>query len=182
MKKMRTPVLFLFILLTTILVVGLPAVERSIPVTSAQDDMIELPPAIEFLTASFLGDTTGYEEYIHPEWQWIGNGQLAFEGHEGFLNAVGFGSMAFPDIQVEVQHVAGEGDVWAVGYFLTGTNTVDFPPIGVVATGNSLEYYANAFVYLEDGMVKACYLTWDWIAWNDALGIPYGPDAASEGD
>jgi hypothetical protein len=141
---------------------------------------LDMPSAIEFLTTSFYGDTTGYEEFIHPDWQWMGNGGLQFEGHEGYLNAIGFWSAVFPDIEVETVHFTGEGDVWAIGYHIVGTNTVDFPPMGVTATGNALDFYTNAFIYLEDGMIKDCYLTWDWIGWYDALGIPYSSDAEEE--
>ncbi len=166
--KYFTLVRFVVLLVIVVLVAGVPL--------GAQDtDMVELPPAIKFLTDAFYGNITGFEEFIHPEWQWIGNGALTFEGHEGFQVALGSWSTVFPDIEVEVLDAVGEGDRWAVAWYVTGTNTVDFEPMGVVATGNTLDFYTNAFIYLEDGMVKDCHLTWDWITWYDALGRPYGP-------
>jgi len=138
---------------------------------------IEIPAAIEGFNQALYGDATGYEEYIHPEWKWFGNGELQFEGYEGFVNATGFWTAVFPDLEVEVIDAIGEGDRWAVSYRITGTNTEDFEPMGVVATGNSMEMYMNSFFYLEDGMLKDCYNVWDWITWFDALGMPYGPEA-----
>lgn len=174
MKNMRVIVLVMIVLLAvTALLAVLPL--------GAQDDDMEMPEALAFLTEAFYGDTTGFEEYIHPDWQWIGNGELQFEGHEGFQTAIGFWSVVFPDIEVEVFDVLGEGDSWAIGWYVTGTNTVDFEPMGVVATGNSLEMYTNAFIYFEDGMIHECHLAWDWITWFDALGMPYGP-ATEEAD
>jgi hypothetical protein len=145
------------------------------PVNGEESSLVELPPAIEFLNNSFYGDTTGYEDFIDPEWTWVGNGELQFEGYDGYLNAIGFWSAVFPDVEVEVLHAIGEGDRWAVSYRITGTNTVDFEPMGVVATGNYMEMYMNSFFYLEDDKLKDCYNVWDWITWFDALGMPYGP-------
>lgn len=140
-------------------------------------EKVELPAAIEGFNQALYGDPIDYEELIHPEWKWFGNGELQFEGHEGFVNGTGFWTAVFPDLEVEVIDAIGEGDRWAVSYRFTGTNTEDFEPMGVVATGNSMEMYMNSFFYLEDGMLKDCYNVWDWITWFDALGMPYSSEA-----
>lgn len=169
---------YLAILIVLLLVV------LGLTLVSAQEDEldVELPPSVEFLLDSFGGNFENYEEFIHPDWTWGGNGILQFEGHEGFVNAMGFWNTVFPDLEYELLHAVGNDEVWAVGVYLTGTNTVDFPPMDIVATNNTLEFYGYGFVYLEDGMVKDCDWTWDWISWYEALGIPYGPDVEEATD
>lgn len=143
---------------------------------NAQDvDLTELPDSIMFLLDSFNGDFEGYETYIHPDWQWGGNGIVQFEGHEGYVNALTFWTTVFPDLEYEVLHAVGSEDVWAVGVHLTGTNTGGFEPMGIVANDHPLDFYGYGFMYIEDGMLILCDWTWDWITWYEALGIPYGP-------
>ena len=175
-KTMKNRVIFVLLVIVMMVVLALVSVQAQ------DDDMMELPPSVEFLVESFYGDTTGFEGFIHEDWQWMGNGQLQFEGHEGFQNAIGFWSAVFPDIEVEVLDAIGDEDVWALRLYMTGTNTVDFAPMGVTATGNSIDFYVNAFIYLEDDMISECHLTWDWITWFDALGMPYGSDDMEEAD
>lgn len=151
------------------------------PVALAQDDMQDIPPAIEFLHQAYNGGSIeGFEEYIHPDWTWSGNGEMQFEGYEGFQGSVAFWNTAFPDLKTETLDIVGIDDRWAVLWHITGTQTGDFEPEGLVATGNELDYHISGFIYLEDGMVKDCQMTWDWLTWFDTLNVPYG--SAVEGE
>lgn len=166
---------------TVLVVVLAMSVMVLVSVSLAQDDMEDIPLAIEFMHQAYNGGSIeGFEEYIHPDWTWSGNGEVQYEGYEGFQATVAFFNTAFPDLKTETVDIVGVGDRWAILWHITGTQTGDFEPAGLVATGKELDYYVSGFIYLEDGMVKDCVLTWDWITWFDVLNMPYGPSVEGE--
>ena len=70
-------------------------------------------------------------------------------GPQGYIDFFTMMRTAFPDMNVDVEHMVADEDSVAFAYTLTGTHKGDF--MGVVGTGKSIEVRGMQISRFEDG-------------------------------
>lgn len=112
------------------------------------------------------GDVTQAETHIsddvifHP---------LDLKGRSEFLGYVGVLRTAFPDLSFSVEDDVTTTSRAAARFRMTGTHLGDFR--GHPATGKTFEVQGMDFLHLEDGRIKAIWVSLDTLEWMQQLGI-----------
>ena len=76
---------------------------------------------------------------------------------------------AFPDAQVQVQQMIGEGDTIAFRFELRGTHQGTFGPFA--PTGKQVVLTGMDFLRTADGKIVELWSTQDTLAWAEQLGL-----------
>jgi predicted ester cyclase len=74
-------------------------------------------------------------------------------GIEGIKAANEMSRQAFPDKEIEIQDIFGEGDLVVVRERMTGTNEGGLPWFGIPANGKRVDYEWIQILRLQDGKV-----------------------------
>jgi predicted ester cyclase len=75
---------------------------------------------------------------------------------------------AFPDMEMAVQELIGEGEIVAVRVSASATHLGDFR--GIPPTGKRWEATASAWYQVQDGKISDFWVNWDWLAIMEAIG------------
>jgi predicted ester cyclase len=98
-------------------------------------------------------------------------------GPEGFAQVVGMFTQAFPDFQVTVESVVGEGDMVASRGRFTGTHQGDF--MGIPATGRSIDAGYHDLWRIEGGKCAENWVILDMMTLMQQLGVIPAPQGAT---
>ena len=97
-------------------------------------------------------------------------------GPDGFAQVVGMFKQAFPDFQVTVEGVIGEGDLVASRGYFTGTHRGDF--MGIPATGRSIKAGYHDLWRVENGKCEENWVILDMMTLMQQLGVMPSPESA----
>ena len=89
-------------------------------------------------------------------------------GLAGFKDTLAQVAATFPDLQVSVQHVIGEGDLVATHWTLSGTHQAEF--LGVPATGRKVTVEGMNVYRLAGGLITDMWTQLDGVGMRDQLG------------
>ncbi|GAA3991166.1 hypothetical protein GCM10022247_07560 [Allokutzneria multivorans] len=103
----------------------------------------DLDACVEMLTPDFVANLPGLPEPIRSRDVWRMGAEAMLKG--------------FPDLEIEVEHMAAEGDQLAVRARFRGTHKGEFN--GVAATGRSVDFWSVEYYRFVDGKVAE-----EWVA------------------
>lgn len=109
----------------------------------------ELDACVELLTPDFIANLPGAPEPVHGREIWR-------MGAEAMLTA-------FPDLDIEIEHMLADADQVAVRARFRGTHTGEFN--GVPATGRAVEFWSVEYYRFAGGRVAE-----EWVA-PDIAGL-----------
>lgn len=89
-------------------------------------------------------------------------------GLEGFKDTIAFYKTIFPDSQVSLAQVIGDGDIVATLWTVTGTHQAEF--FGVPATGRQVAVEGMNFYRLSDGRITEVWTQFDGLGLMQQLG------------
>lgn len=121
-----------------------------------------------FEMAFAANDTAVIDELCHPEV--IDHNPLPDQkpGVEGFKDTIAFYKHTFPDSQVSLAQVIGDGDYVATLWTVTGTHQAEF--FGVPATGRKVSVEGMNFYRLSDGRITDVWAQFDGLGLMQQLG------------
>jgi len=83
----------------------------------------------------------------------------AIAGAEGLHRQMDMLNEAFPDLELQIADIFGEGDKVAVRFIAPGTHTGDF--LGMAPTGVKVLWKGNVIYEVQDGRVQQAWACWD---------------------
>lgn len=86
----------------------------------------------------------------------------------GFKNTIAAYTTVFPDMQVDVQSVVGDGDQVATRWTVTGTHKEEF--FGIPATGKEITVEGMNFYRLQGGRITDVWTQFDGLGMMGQLG------------
>ena len=89
-------------------------------------------------------------------------------GLGGFKDTVAMYKRVFPDAQVEMHHIFGEGDLVATHWSTTGTHQAEF--FGIAATGRKVTAEGMNIYRLADGRITDVWSQFDGLGLMQQLG------------
>lgn len=78
---------------------------------------------------------------------------------------------AFPDMRIELLHIACEGRFVATHCLVTGSHTGSGPGPEVLATGRTIKFVGMAFAAIENGQIQEGWNCFDFTSMNQQLGL-----------
>ncbi len=75
---------------------------------------------------------------------------------------------AFPDMEMTIEDLIGEGDMVAVRVSANATHLGDFR--GIPPSGKHWEATASAWYEVHDRKISDFWVNWDWLAIMEAIG------------
>jgi predicted ester cyclase len=75
---------------------------------------------------------------------------------------------AFPDMEMTIDELIGEGEIVAVRVSASATHLGDFR--GIPPSGKRWEATASAWYQVQDGKISDFWVNWDWLAIMEAIG------------
>jgi len=96
------------------------------------------------------------------------------QGPEGFKNFFRYLSNAFPDFNIEPEHMVAPDEDVAVAYTLTGTHQGEF--LGVEPTGRTIEVRGVQIARFRDGQIVECWGSSDELGILQQLGAAPGQE------
>lgn len=121
-----------------------------------------------FEIAFAANDTAVIEELCHPDV--VDHNPLPDQkpGVEGMKDTIAFYKQTFPDSQVNLAQVIGDGDLVATLWTVTGTHQGEF--FDVPATGRQVSVEGMNFYRLEDGRITDVWTQFDGLGLMQQLG------------
>ena len=104
------------------------------------------------------------DSYTNPE-----HPPMVPQGKEGAKIMFGMWDEAFPDYQMAIQDIVGEGDKVAVRWIFTGTNSGPF--MGMHATGKAVKVGGINFFRFKDGKIADNLPEFDKFGMMQQLGV-----------
>jgi predicted ester cyclase len=98
-------------------------------------------------------------------------------GAEGLIQVVGMFQQAFPDFNVTVEGVIGEGDLVASRGYFTGTHRGDF--MGIPATGKPINVGYHDLWRVAGGKCEENWVILDMMTLMQQLGVIPAPEGAT---
>lgn len=89
-------------------------------------------------------------------------------GLAGFKDTIAWYKATFPDSQVSVQHIVGEGDLVATHWTVSGTHQAEF--LGVPATGRQVTVEGMNLYRLAGGRITDVWTQFDGLGLMGQLG------------
>ena len=96
------------------------------------------------------------------------------QGPEEFKEMIGMFEEAFPDSEVRIEEIIGEGDLVVFRGTETGTHEGEF--MGHEPTGKTFEIGGLAMHRVEDGQITETWANWDILGMMQQLGVVPMPD------
>ncbi|WP_210408153.1 ester cyclase [Allokutzneria sp. NRRL B-24872] len=103
----------------------------------------DLDACVEMLTEDFVANLPGLPEPVRSREVWRMGAEAMLKG--------------FPDLRIDVEHMAADGDQVAVRARFSGTHKGEFG--GVPATGRSVDFWSVEYYRFVDGKVAE-----EWVA------------------
>ena len=91
-------------------------------------------------------------------------------GLAGFEESVATNKATWPDMQISLQHVFGEGDLVATHWTATGTHQTEV--LGVPATGRKVSVEGMNVYRIADGRITEVWTQTDGLGLMEQLGVP----------
>jgi steroid delta-isomerase-like uncharacterized protein len=103
------------------------------------------------------------------------NGQVV--GRAGLKQSMGRFLGAFPDLQVTIDEIVGEGDLVGIWYTAEGTHRAEFQ--GIPASGKRVKWVGADLFHVEGGTIARARFVDDSLGVLRQLGVTLSPDPAS---
>jgi steroid delta-isomerase-like uncharacterized protein len=100
---------------------------------------------------------------------YVFHGPMELRGVEGFKQMVTMMRTAFPDLNVTIEEMVGEGNKVACRFLGRGTFKGEF--MGIAPTGKEIATTEASFIYFEDGKEVEVWSYTDWLDWYRQLGV-----------
>lgn len=100
------------------------------------------------------------------------------QGADEFKEMIRTFGTAFPDAEVNIEEMIGEGDLVVFRGTETGTHEGDF--VGHEPTGETFEITGLAMHRVRDGQITETWANWDMLGMMQQLGIVPMPDELTE--
>lgn len=98
---------------------------------------------------------------------------LDAEGQEGFKNVVRTFRSSFPDLEVTIDDLVGEGETVAYRGTVRGTHQGDF--LGIPPTGTEITVDVMSIVHFENGKAVEEWVLYDVLGLMQQVGIAPAP-------
>jgi steroid delta-isomerase-like uncharacterized protein len=121
-----------------------------------------------FEMAFAANDTAVIDELLHQDV--IDHNPLPDQkpGIDGFKDTIAFYKQTFPDSELSLAQVIGDGDTVATLWTVTGTQQAEF--FGVPATGRQVSVEGMNFYRLADGRITDVWTQFDGLGLMQQLG------------
>ncbi len=100
------------------------------------------------------------------------------QGADEFKEMIRMFGEAFPDAEVKIEEMIGEGDLVVFRGTETGTHEGEF--VGHEPTGETFEITGLAMHRVRDGQIAETWANWDMLGMMQQLGIVPTPDELTE--
>ncbi|MCO8246516.1 MULTISPECIES: ester cyclase [unclassified Haladaptatus] len=121
------------------------------------------------------GDEAVADELLAPDYvRYDPDAPSGAQGPEEFKEMIQMFGEAFPDAEVAIEEMIGEGDLVVFRGTETGTHEGEF--MGHEPTGQTFEISGLAMHRVEDGEITQTWANWDMLGMMQQLGVVPMPD------